>query len=227
MRSRISSTDVQLTTNFQIPETNWNLPLHKNAAPGSRSYPSASPLPASAESVNSASSNDAIGPGATNATSIRYAERSLHAHIRSTTGRSKPAHIGYPGTHRGIKFENTEAFKSSDIEKGTSLAKALKEHQKQMYLEQRGGDYSRFLSVNSGATEVDEADWEANASQALSFNPHLMPKTRGRFLDQVNSILEGKPFGVQPEAPAASKKQAVVEEAPAAAGKAKGKGKKK
>lgn len=136
--------------------------------------------------------------------------------------------VGQPGTRYGVEFERDEALRATGATEGKGsqpLGDEIKARRKQLYLERRGGDYSRFLSSNVGATELDEEDWEANASHALSFHSELTPNTRQRFLDQVNTILEGEPFRA-PAAPAEEKKPAgrAAQAAPAAV---KGKGKKK
>lgn len=221
--SSIEGNDPPSEPGFRVPKTDWVHPLYRDPAPPTFFEQLQPPLPDSAATAAAMSPNIGIGPGASNETSLKHAERALHFSVTKNGGRR----FGQPGTRFGVNFRKAmqQSVAMSGEERSESLAQSTRRQRDEAYLENEGGDYSRYL----GQTPTGEGagqEWEKVARQALSNNADLDVHSRQSIVNQVQSILNGTPFG---EAPSKKTKKAVESPAqpeapaPAASGKKKGK----
>lgn len=194
---------------FHVSPTNWNDARYLNPAPPILESQLLSPLPETSEAAHKGNPYIGMGPGSSNATSLRYAERGLHLHLKNGQ-----RHLGQKGTIYGIPFGKTCAF----LTEQQAQKWLTREQRQQNYLEREGGDYSRYLQA------VDrEGDWEAIAKHALNSNASVAPESKQGLIAQMTRILNGQPFG-DPIAP--EKKVKAIQEAPAPAAVPAKKGKK-
>ncbi|CAO1625978.1 unnamed protein product [Parajaminaea phylloscopi] len=184
---------------FDVAPINWLDARYTNPAPPTLDSQLISPLPETSKAAFDGNPFVAVGPGATNATSLRYAERSLHLHLAG--GRRQ---LGQYGTVYGVPFGKTRSSLSSKQAEDV----LTREQRQQAFLEREGGDYSRYVQPSGAAN-----DWRDQARHALNANSSVAPESKAGLIAQMGRILEGQSFG-EPMAREKKKKAAAIETAP-------------
>lgn len=170
------------------PPTPWSAYAWRDAAPPTRISGLVPPLPE--PSTANRVPRIAIGPGASNVTSLQHAQDGLTFKISKD---SSGFQQGPKGTIAGVPFTRRGASFSAS----GSLVQATKQQREAEYLEREGGDYSGHLPSSAS---LEGEDWEAVASQALSQNTSIPLEARQSVIGRLGSIVKGEPFVAQPAA---------------------------
>lgn len=199
---------------MRVARTDWTNARFADPAPPVASSRFLSPLPETSVDAHKSNKYIGVGPGASNETSLRHAERALHMHL--SDGRR---FVGQLGTTLGVPFGRSGHALSSK----QATEQLTAQQRQQLYLEREGGDYSRYLKKGG----EDDEDWERTSRQALGANASIAAESKEGLIAQMSRILDGTPFGDPVIKEKKAKVIPVAPEAPAAGpGKGKGKGKK-
>lgn len=162
---------------MDIPRTDWNAAIFHNPSRTPERFELIPPM--AQQPMRKLGRNIGVGPGATNESSIRLAERGLHMYLEHGGRR-----VGPRGTFRGVDYGRIQtAGNASSSSSGNAATR------KQTYMEMAGGDYSRYQPQSP---VQDYYDWQSTAEHALAANPTIPPQTREAFNKKVADILEGR-----------------------------------